>query len=193
MSGPLLILAGFVALLVGLGFYILDKRKKEQLLREVRAQQANRIAMCREQYRLALTEFAQQEYITDEGAKVLFALANNFFVFQGVNDDNLVKLENFTNELVEAVCFVIGEDKTVALSEAHKAILQSFIDKLPETAKECNQDFFDNLLPALLKELYEAEPPAEPEPGYHQTEPVVVNKDEPVWSEDSEPPADKPD
>lgn len=127
------------------------KHKQEQA--KLQAQYADRINSIKASYKTTLELYAVQRVIRPASIKQFYAIVNNFFVDQPVNDLNVNKLET----LASAIAITIAREFNLTRNEEDIEWLQkkllNFAIKLPNNGKGYNQNFYQRKLKQLINGL----------------------------------------
>lgn len=125
-----------------------EKKKKERArLLSIAAKdtQAN--------YKALITPLADRGYINSNQRHRLNGIANNFFVFQSVSENNIKALGNITTKM----SLIVESAKRLAdIDEAKaKTLLESLCQATPETARECTTYFYSSTIHTIIERFEE--------------------------------------
>lgn len=145
------ILLVVVIALVAAYFYVESQRKKA-----IQAQKraiSLRVSKIKNRYKDELLAFVEQELITIPQHEVLYRIANNFFIFQPINDKSIEYCEFTLNNIIGAFLNITPSTPNY---EELKEQITIFVSKLPMQSREFNPNFYRSKLPSLTEQLIAA-------------------------------------
>jgi hypothetical protein len=112
-----------------------------------------RVVRIKDNFRADLKRLAEQQILTLTGLSAVYRVANNFFVFQPVTENNLVYCEHL---LKSVVCAIPAADPDKYNFDFLQEQVNLFIRALPVAASGYNASFYREKLPQLIKQLVES-------------------------------------
>ena len=136
-------------------FIVVSHREKKRKLEQERKRReiATRIKQMRVNYRASIDFFAGEHILPVQHKGLFYAVLNNFFVYQPINEENVSHCESLLNDILDQMgqlFRLVPKDGDVT---AARAQVSKFIDFLPATNKGYDVDFYHNELPELIKIL----------------------------------------
>jgi hypothetical protein len=146
----IVIVAVLVLLIVGVTYLNIQeeqqkKEKARQLTIAVREAQA--------EFKDLIMPLAERNYIDSHQKHKLYGVANNFFVFQTVSDNNINNLKAITKKLsylLDAALNLANDNEPRA-----RELFESLSNAMPESARECSANFYNSAMPQILKRFEE--------------------------------------
>ena len=138
---------GFVA-----AYAFLQKKHNEEQ-QAVYDQYATRVSDIKSVFKTTLELYAIQRVIRPASVKQFYAIANNFFVNQPVNEQNVLKLETLTNAISITIAREFNQTKSEEDIEWLKKKLLNFAFKLPANGKGYTPSFYQRKLKLLINGL----------------------------------------
>ena len=138
---------------------LIAKQKKQKALAAQRARFNEQVREIQSTFKIKLDSLLELEVIEKKEKQRIYTIANNFFVFQPVNELNLKQL----NQLLDNFMTTLGADIGSELEQfeesrlkAAKPLLITFAMDLPLSARDYNPEFYNDKLPRLIFEFAEA-------------------------------------
>ena len=145
------VIVAMLLVLVGLLYYSRLKTERESTNKksDLKAQVKELQSSFQESAKTLLI----QQMITPAEKDKIYAIANNYFVFQPVNDDNLTHMES----LLVQFSGIISQEMFAgeAMVDAFKQRLKAFAERLPGDARGYSRSFYREQLPGMLALLEE--------------------------------------
>lgn len=142
-----------ILLIALLGFFLSiesSKKKAELLKKQIFTDRQNQaIAHFKEQ----LTQYVEAKILRPKHSQNLNAIASNFFVVQSHNEDNLTILETTIESLTACLNSELAKTNISGNKESITNNILSFINELPRSARDYNNVFYTQILPALIVSL----------------------------------------
>lgn len=139
-----------VVCLVGAYLYIEAQRKKA--IAEQKRAISLRVTKLKSTYKQTLLGFVEEQIITIPQHDVLYRIANNFFIFQPINDQSINNCEFTLNNITGALY-------NIKPSMPHYPEIQeqvtAFVAQLPLQARDFNPNFYKVTLPKLVNKFVE--------------------------------------
>jgi len=130
-------------------FFLVESRKKEQK-KAKKVAIIQRISKQKQQFKIDVNRLVQHKIMSQRGKEAIYRIANNYFVFQKINDETVIYFEQLLKQVMAAM--PTPEEAMVNVDKV-QGQMSLFIQLLPSTPKAYNEGFYRNLLPALLAEF----------------------------------------
>ncbi|MDP2561796.1 hypothetical protein [Psychrobium sp. 1_MG-2023] len=158
MSSIVAIVAFLSLMTLLLAYFFIEHQRKEKLKKE-KSRLTNQVSDIKANYKLVVENIAELAGVDSNSRTRLYAVANNFFVYQAI-DGASVKAFAFAidriNESFSALSsFIHDHPQSDVLSER----LSLFVDALPKGNSGYNTSFYMHQLP-MLNELLTVPPSA---------------------------------
>jgi hypothetical protein len=122
------------------------KKQKEQKKQAIVLQ----ISTMKENFKLAINQLVADRVLSKRGQESIYRIANNFFVFQPVNEDNIYYCEQVLERVVKALPQVNLEASNL---ERAQGVASIFVQALPASASGFTAHFYRHRLPELIAQL----------------------------------------
>jgi len=146
-----------ILLIALLGFFLSiesSKKKAELLKKQVFTDRQNQaISHFKEQ----ITQYVEAKILRPKHSQNLNAIASNFFVVQAHNEDNLTILETTIESLTTCLNSELAKTNITGDKETVANNILTFINELPRSARDYNNVFYTQILPALIVSLQTAD------------------------------------
>jgi len=142
-----------ILLIALLGFFLSiesSKKKAELLKKQMFTDRQNQaIAHFKEQ----ISQYVEAKILRPKHSQNLNAIVSNFFVVQAHNEDNLTILETTIESLTTSLNSELAKTNISGNKESIANNILTFINELPRSARDYNNMFYTQILPALIVSL----------------------------------------
>lgn len=142
-----------ILLIALLGFFLSiesSKKKAELLKKQMFTDRQNQaIAHFKEQ----ISQYVEAKILRPKHSQNLNAIVSNFFVVQAHNEDNLTILETTIESLITSLNSELAKTNISGNKESIANNILTFINELPRSARDYNNMFYTQILPALIVSL----------------------------------------
>lgn len=146
-----------VALVIGLvSFAMISKQKAAKALEDKKAGMSNQISDIKGDLKSTLDRLTEKELLDKNQKHKLYSLANNYFVYQPINESSIVHLSGLVNQLVQMISLPeshVDEGIEPQRLSMFTNITTNFAKELPMETREYNSNFYHEELPRLLFDL----------------------------------------
>ncbi|WP_199609155.1 hypothetical protein [Flocculibacter collagenilyticus] len=145
-----IILIIFITLLT---LNVIAKNKEKQKIAEHKANLSRQVGEIRREYKTLLVQLVKTNIIDRHDEGKLYAIANNYFVFQPINEVNIKKFKQCIDSILIAFGLTSNVESLVqdqATMEVTKPLLVGFALKLPMGARNFTASFYNETLPRLV-------------------------------------------
>jgi hypothetical protein len=142
-----------VLLIVLLGVFLSiesSKKKAEQLKKQVFTDRQNQ---ANTHFKEQIAQYVEAKILRPKHSQNLNAVASNFFVVQAHNEDNLTILEATLENLTSSLNTELAKTNITGDKEIIANNILTFINELPRSARDYNNTFYAQILPALIVSL----------------------------------------
>jgi len=129
--------------------FLVESRKKAQKEAK-KAAIVHRISTQKQQFKLNINRLAQHKIMSQRGKDSIYKIANNYFVFQKIDDKTVLYFETVLRQVITAMPTPEQAALNLDVVQGHVSL---FIQLLPSAPKAYNESFYQHLLPALLAEF----------------------------------------
>lgn len=145
------VIVAMLLVLVGLLYY--SRLKTERESTNKKSDLKNQVKQLQSSFQESTKTLLIQQMITPAEKDKIYAIANNYFVFQPVNDDNLTHMES----LLVQFSGIISQEMFAgeAMVDAFKLRLKAFAERLPAEPRGFSRSFYRDQLPGMLALLEE--------------------------------------
>jgi hypothetical protein len=133
--------------------YWLLQKKHQQEQSRLHKEYITRINKIKASYKSTLELYSLQRVIRPASVRQFYAIIDNYFVHQPVNEQSICQLENMANAITITVAREFNQTRNSEDTEWLKKKLLHFAIKLPDQDNEYNRAFYQNKLKGLLRGL----------------------------------------
>ena len=129
-------------------FWVEAQRKKEK--EEKQQAIALQISTMKDNFKKDLNQMVSDQLLSKAGSDSIYRIANNFFVFQPISDDNIFYCEQILCRVRDALPMLNGEANNLEQAQEFTSL---FVQSLPTDAGGYNAHFYRMRLPELISQL----------------------------------------
>lgn len=135
-------------LLLFVAFFIFDNNRKKRIA-EAKQLLNTRVSDSKNSYKIDVERFCEEASLPKTVRDKLYTIANNFFVYQSINEDNVAVFEIATGKLSKSYANLLHHfNEYDDLETVHERI-ELFVDNLPTQPRGYNAGFYQNSLTTL--------------------------------------------
>lgn len=135
-------------LLLFVAFFIFDNNRKKRIA-EAKQLLNTRVSDSKNSYKIDVERFCEEASLPKAVRDKLYTIANNFFVYQSINEDNVAVFEIATGKLSKSYADLLHHfNEYDDLETVHERI-ELFVDNLPTQPRGYNAGFYQNSLTTL--------------------------------------------
>ncbi|MCG7530885.1 hypothetical protein MHM98_05880 [Psychrobium sp. MM17-31] len=135
-------------LLLFITFFIFDNNRKKRIA-EAKQALNSRVSDSKNSYKIDVERFCDETSLPKVVRDKLYTVANNFFVYQSINEDNVAVFEIATSKLSKSFADLLHHfNEYDDLETVHERI-ELFVDNLPTQPRGYNAGFYQNSLTTL--------------------------------------------
>jgi len=127
-----------------------SKKKAEQLKKQIFSERQNHAVS---HFKNQTAQYIEAKILRPKHSHNLQAIASNFFVVQAHNEDNLTVLETTLENLTTSLNSELAKTNITGDKETIANNILTFINELPRSARDYNNTFYTQILPALIVSL----------------------------------------
>jgi len=142
-----LVIPVFMTLVV-IYFWVEARRKKEK--EDKKQAIALQISTMKDDFKQQINQLVIDKVLSKRGRDSIYRIANNYFVFQPVNDDNIYYCEQVLDRVAKALPHVNLEGTNL---ERAQGIASIFVQALPSSSNGFSTHFYRQRLPELIAQL----------------------------------------
>lgn len=135
------------------GAYVYVEAQKRKAIKEKKKAIIRHVASIKNNFKEEVKRFVEQEVLTINQYKLVYAIANNFFIYQPVTIKSIAFCEHSLNNVISAI--QNGGPETIYFDRVQQQV-SVFTAALPVTANGYNRLFYQQTLPKLIDSLVSA-------------------------------------
>lgn len=149
-------LLGFLCFCALAYVFISLYQSRQQSLLETQQKQAQqtRIRQNRERLKLALRQYSARELLNAQQTEALFRIANNFFVFQRINEETVGAFERMCSQFADKLEQLANAANTPSQREQLSAKLGKIARALPPANNQFSAQLYSGRVTPLLTDFY---------------------------------------
>jgi hypothetical protein len=140
-------------LIILVGAYCYVEVHKKKVEEESKEAITLRVTTMKNNFKAAVKKLVEQEILTVKEQASVYQLANNFFVFQPITNNNIDYCEHLLKDVISAFA-TCGPD-SINFDFGQEQI-SLFVGSLPVSTSDHNSTFYQKKLPELIKQLVDA-------------------------------------
>ncbi|SFC93986.1 hypothetical protein [Pseudoalteromonas denitrificans] len=137
--------------LLGVFLTIESNKKKAILLKKQNFTERQNHAISH--FKTQISQFIEAKILRPKHGQNLQAIAGNFFVVQAHNEDNLLILESTLENLINTLNSELAKANISNDKETIANKILDFIQELPTSARDYHNEFYTQIMPALIVTL----------------------------------------
>ena len=129
-------------------FFIFDNNRKKQLAEQKQALNA-RISDSKNSYKVDVETFCEEARLSKTVRDKLYTIANNYFIYQSINEDSVANFELATKKLSQSYASLLHHFNEHDDLDTVQERVELFVDNLPTQPRSFNVGFYQNSLTTL--------------------------------------------
>lgn len=144
-------------LLMFIAFFIFEHNRKKRIA-EHKVALNGLISDLKQSYKLDVTTLSDEGQLSNSHREKLYMIANNFFIYQAINEENValfeLSLKNLSQSYNSALAYITQGGNVEEVLER----IELFIENLPSHNRGFNANFYQSSLTAINQLLKMPEP-----------------------------------